>query len=87
MGDCDWLQKVSHNRKKQNIFYYVNSVECNFINGIRYVWSIHVFRYLGIHVVKLGRSMPVNSPKLAKFNELALIYRHSLIKCIKVNKV
>lgn len=55
--------------------------------SIRYVWSIHVFRYLSIHVVNLGRSMPVNSPKLAKFNELALIYRHSLIKCIKVNKV
>jgi len=46
-----------------------------------------LFMYLSIQVVKLGRSMRVNSPKLAKFNELALIYRYCLIKCIKVNKV
>jgi hypothetical protein len=71
-------KKVSPHRTQQSIFYYVNSVEYNFI-GIRYVWSIHVF--------KLGRSMPMNSPRLAKFNELALVYRHCLIKCIKVNKV
>jgi hypothetical protein len=33
-----------------------------------------LFTYSRIHVVKLGRSMRVNSPRPAKFNELALIY-------------
>lgn len=46
-----------------------------------------LFMYLSIHAFKSGRSMSVNSPRQAKFNELALIYRDCLIKCIKVNKV